>query len=263
MKNSKPWTADMLCDAIAFTHAPPAWACLFEVADAVGLKVSRSADAIAMSLWPSRGLILRGFEVKISLGDFKKEIETPEKAERISAYCHEWWIVAPPGMVDMAVLPPAWGLMEPTGRGGLRSRRAAARRQDVKPLDLHFLAAILRRAHEQVDRIKKQYVRRDEIEERIEQAREAGRREVPQEIERIKSEYNQIHRAVEDFKAACGIDIMESTCDGGAGQLGKWVAVGRAVAKRYGQGVVDLPGRLRHDAKMIEDAAAAIEEVVK
>ena len=33
----------------------------------------RYADAIAMNLWPSRGLAVHGFEIKISRGDWQRE----------------------------------------------------------------------------------------------------------------------------------------------------------------------------------------------
>lgn len=262
MSTTKPWTTARLCDAIAFTHAPPGWSVFFEVANATGWSANRSADAIAMSLWPSRGLILRGFEIKVTRGDLKRELAKPEKAERIAAYCDEWWLVAPPGMVDLAELPPAWGLMEPTGRLGVHCVRSAVRRDDAKPLDRRFLAAVLRRAHERIQHVEQKHIRLEDIEERVELAREAGKREVPLEIERVNAAYNQIKNALDSFKTASGIDLLDWQA-GGAENLGRYVAIGRAIDARYNAGVNGLPANLRNSARQLDIAAAEIEEALK
>ena len=57
--------------------------------------LGRYADAVAMNLFPSRGLALHGFEIKVSKSDFKSEIENPEKSVPVQQYCDHWWIVAP------------------------------------------------------------------------------------------------------------------------------------------------------------------------
>jgi hypothetical protein len=58
---------------LAARYCAPAWAIFYEVANATGANGSRYADAVAMSLYPSRGLELHGFEVKKSRWDWVRE----------------------------------------------------------------------------------------------------------------------------------------------------------------------------------------------
>ena len=92
--------------------AAPAFAFLTGVANGTGGVRVRTADAIAMSVWPSRGLRLHGFEVKVSRSDWKRELENPAKAESVCTFCDHWWIAAPDGVVERSELPPTWGLLE-------------------------------------------------------------------------------------------------------------------------------------------------------
>ncbi|MFM2090729.1 MAG: Bordetella phage vB BbrM [Planctomycetota bacterium] len=71
---------------------------------------SRRFDLIAIMGWNSRGHEALGFEVKVSRGDWLRELKDPAKAEPLVRLCSRWWIVAPPGVVEVEELPPAWGL---------------------------------------------------------------------------------------------------------------------------------------------------------
>ena len=51
-------------------HPAHCWAFFENVPNATGYAQRRTADAVAMALWPSLGLELHGFELKISRGDF-------------------------------------------------------------------------------------------------------------------------------------------------------------------------------------------------
>lgn len=127
-------------------HPAPAWAFLEHVANGTGRHQSRTADAVAMSLWPSRGLELHGFEVKVWRGDWLRELADPAKADEIATRCDRWWVVATPDVVADGELPTAWGLMVVEG-ASLRVAREAPLLTPA-PLDRPFLAAILRRAAE-------------------------------------------------------------------------------------------------------------------
>jgi len=62
-------------------------AVLFDVADGTGGKITRRADAIVQALWPSRGLWLAGVEIKVSRGDWLRELKDAGKADAIARYC--------------------------------------------------------------------------------------------------------------------------------------------------------------------------------
>ena len=70
----------------------------------------RIADAITMGLYPSRGLYIEGYEVKVSRSDWLSELKQPEKADDIAGYCHYWWIVAPKDIITVDEMPHDWGL---------------------------------------------------------------------------------------------------------------------------------------------------------
>lgn len=125
--------------------AQPEYAVMWEVANGTGYNVRRWADAIIMSLWPSRGLELHGVEIKVSRADWKREALDPQKAEEVGQFCDRWWVHTSPGVVDdLSDMPPAWGLREFDGKSWVT--RKEAEKTEAKPITHLFLAAMLRRA---------------------------------------------------------------------------------------------------------------------
>lgn len=72
---------------------------------------SRRFDFVAIMGWSSRGHEVQGFEIKVARSDWLRELKEPAKAEPLASLCTRWWIVAPPGVVKVEELPPAWGLL--------------------------------------------------------------------------------------------------------------------------------------------------------
>lgn len=97
-------------------HRYPEASCavLPQVANATGTTATRTADAIVMQLWPSRGLTLEGLEIKVSRSDWLRELAQPDKADAIFQFCDKWYIAAPTGVVDLKKddFPKTWGLLE-------------------------------------------------------------------------------------------------------------------------------------------------------
>ena len=117
-----------------------------QVPNGTGAEKGRTADALAMQVWPSRGLHLYGFEIKVSRADWRKELKSPAKAESVAQYCHYWAIVAPSGIVPVEELPPLWGLLEVEESGTIQWTKRPALRLDAVPISLSFLAGVLRAA---------------------------------------------------------------------------------------------------------------------
>jgi hypothetical protein len=123
------------------------YAVIPQVRNAAGFSATRTADVIVMSLWPSRGLILTGFEIKVSRSDWVKEKITPEKAEAIAKYCDRWILaVSDPNIVREGELPANWGLWHVAD--GSAKELVKAKPLDPVPMTRSFLAAILKRAVE-------------------------------------------------------------------------------------------------------------------
>jgi hypothetical protein len=215
---SKAITAADIRAAMRHTYAQPEWALFFEVGNGTGANKSRSADAVAMSLWPSRGLELHGFEIKVSRSDWRREAEDPTKAEAIAQYCDRWWIAAPPDVVPEAELPPAWGLRVWDGRCW-RVRREAAK-TEVKPCDRAFLAALLRQAHK-ADASELDAV----VAKRVETEKANIRAEIDRQVKQRSYQHDALQKAVSEFEKASGVSI--ETYD--AGNVGAAFSLVRAM----------------------------------
>jgi hypothetical protein len=216
-------------------YSGEAYAFMSQVGNATGYGVSRHADALVMSLWPSRGLTLMGFEIKANRGDWMRELKKPGKAEPIARFCDEWWVVAPAeaivpptqrtrvhqtslgitaeepaptldlGHLDAAVFPPTWGLLCPHGKGGLRIVKPAAQ-LEPKPIDRTFLAAVLRRAAEYM-------VPKSAIKAEIDAAYQRGLKDGEAERRRLgdvqRMHDEQLKRDLARFEEVSGIKITE------------------------------------------------------
>ena len=127
-------------------YSGQAWAFISQVPNATGMAHSRTCDGLAMSLWPSKGLHLHGFEVKVSRSDWLSEIQDLSKSFAFSRYCHYWWIVAPKGIVKLEELPEQWGLQEVTASDNIRVKKPASllTPELVGP---EFLAGLFRSVH--------------------------------------------------------------------------------------------------------------------
>lgn len=115
-------------------------------------------DLVVLAVWKSRGLTLDGVEVKVSMSDWKRELEGytdkqgkrhggPSKADWWYHHVDRFWIAAP---ADIATkikpqLPPNWGLLSCTESGG-RVLQQATRNPDRTPLSWSTTVGLLRAA---------------------------------------------------------------------------------------------------------------------
>jgi hypothetical protein len=127
-------------------HYPaPEYGIVYEVARATGFDAHRHIDAIAMDLWPSRGLALHAIEIKVGRSDWRREKANPEKAEELARFCDYFWIAAPADLIPADEVPDAWGLFAVDGDGRIAVAKRAAR-TEAQPFGRPFVAALLRAA---------------------------------------------------------------------------------------------------------------------
>lgn len=255
-------TAHELYQRIAFVHASPSWACFDEVADGTGRNCNRHCDALAMSLWPSRGLFIRGFEIKVSRSDYKNELGNPEKAEAVARFCDEWYIVAPDGLVkDITTeLPPAWGLMVPNKGKGLTTVRAA-KFVKGKTVTRSFLAAVFRSAQRSVADVLKHHVPRSEIEEQLEKSYQRGLDGGPGYRNELRKELDGANKALKEFEEHTGIKIMGYDQWDELEHLGLKVKLGGIILGKYGSGPIEQA--LRSVDQAMSSLKMAHEELVE
>ncbi len=191
-------------------YAPPAWAFLEQVANGTGFAADRHVDAIAMGVWPSRGLELTGFEVKVSRNDWRRELRKPDKAEPIAARMDRFYVVAPADIVPRDEVPSAWGLLEVIGGKKLIERKPAEK-LEPEPLDRLFLAAILRKAASVSPTLEMQAEARRQAHDEVEQEFE---RRVEQRTYGLQSQLDTLRGRVEAFEARTGIPLEKHDRDG-------------------------------------------------
>lgn len=216
--------------AMKLRHPPDAYCLMFEVASATGAVSARRADAIAVSLWPSRGLYILGYEFKRRRGDWLKELKTPAKADAICKYCHSWTIVVDDSsIVKPDELPEPWGLLIPDGKGGLRQFKRATI-VDPAPLDVNFLAALMRAATKPHERATAELLRRE-----FQRGAKHGEEIQKSIADRAVNSLDSLRRDVAEFEDAAGFGIKA------------W----RADSRRVGEVVRDvLAGK--HDRNLVE-----------
>lgn len=176
------------------------YALLPQTANGTGAGAFRHCDALALGLWPSRGMHLSGFEIKSYRGDWLRELRNPEKAEEIAQYCNYWWIVAASPFVKADELPEPWGLMTwDEGKGSLTKTKRAPFREALKP-DLPFVAAMMRKAQEVVTPDAA-------LAEARAEGLAVGRKEGEGRSKYDLEDYRKLQQQVRDFEKASGITI--------------------------------------------------------
>lgn len=189
--------------ALARRWSRPEWAFLEQVRNRTGYGGrERYADAIALNCYPSRGMELLGFEIKVSRGDWRRELEDPDKSCAIQKFCNRWWIAAPAGVVQQGELPPTWGLVE------LKGKRLVVH-TDAPPLepvalDRAFVASVLRNAAAAVESSPA-------LEAAKAEGYEAGKAAVVSQMQRAAARQSQtieeLRRTIHDFQDASGVTI--------------------------------------------------------
>lgn len=200
---------------LANRYAGSDWALIPQVPDGTGSAKSRTADAIAMSLWPSRGLELHGFEIKVSRADWLKELNgSGAKSDAIGRFCDRWWIVATHGIVKLEELPKGWGWMEVTKNGAGIKIKKHAPENSPQPIDRAFLAGLLRAADRHFANLHKPEGFERKMHERYSAGYAAGRKFSERHpSESWEAKYHEIAEQVLAFTAASGIRL-DSYTDG-------------------------------------------------
>ena len=83
------WTEGRVFGLLKGPFPDGAFLRLPQVRNGTGFQRStRTADALIVSCWPSRGLWFAGVEIKVSLSDWKRELCKPEKSASIQKWCN-------------------------------------------------------------------------------------------------------------------------------------------------------------------------------
>jgi hypothetical protein len=239
-------TADDVRAAMRRYYSAPEWAILFEVADATGARHTRFADAIAMSLWPSRGLSLHGLEIKVYRHDWLREKSNPAKAEPIACRCDYWWVIAPPDVVETPEVPENWGYIVVEESGALSFVKPAAK-IEAQPIDRAFMASLMRSMGKaDVGEIGKL------VEQRVAELRAQDEERIKGEIETRSERNSEARKQLAAIEAVIGADQMRWL---GSAELATAVnmVLKSGVARTYGS-LADLHRQMIAQAEQIKEA---------
>jgi hypothetical protein len=258
------------------------YAFLPHVRDAAGFDAGRTFDAVTVCLWPSRGLTIDVYEVKISRSDWLRELAKPVKAESACAVGDRFWVVAPAGVVKLGELPPPWGLLEVTaGRPDgenpalvtgrrIRQVRAAELLHDektrTKPVSRDLLVSLLRAADGAVPRgepddgpVAAAYAKgRADAEQGWRQQRD----QFAEQVEQLRRQVDSAAQAITEFEVAAGVKLSPGglgrvfTPDQAAqvGRVLRAVLNGDELADRAQQRLHEAAEHLRREADRLDAA---------
>lgn len=111
----------------------------------------RRIDAWALHPHPSRSNCRTSYEIKVSRGDFLKELKDPRKRKAGLLFSNEFYFAAPKGIIRVGEVPPEAGLIEIVDN--VRGSEVynwnvvvAAPWRDTPPPSWRFVASLLRNA---------------------------------------------------------------------------------------------------------------------
>lgn len=193
-----------LLNKLAKKYPAPQYAFLSQVRNQTGyVGAIRTADALALSLWPSRGNHLIGFELKISRSDWLHELKDPAKAEAIAQYCDMFYLVISDlKVIDIAEVPKTWGILV-ASNGTVKTLRDAPL-LEAKVMDRTFMCGFMRNVNESIAR---QYIPRVEVETTIEERVENGLSARTSSLKHDSERYKTLIENLRKFKEASGLDL--------------------------------------------------------
>jgi len=120
----------------------------FEVKRSTGyIKPERFADAVAVSLFPSNGIYLTGYEFKSSRNDLLNDLRDLSKSEAVKQFCDYWiLIVTDKEIINGKIkVPDDWGIWYVHEWEGGASFSVLRKPKQLypKPVDRYFLASLL------------------------------------------------------------------------------------------------------------------------
>lgn len=203
-------SGSILRQALRKEYPLPQYAVLYEVANGMSATFSGYADAIAMGLFPSRGLHIHGFEIKISRTDWLKELRNPAKAEGVAKYCDYFWLLtSEEGIATKDEVPAGWGLYVLKGKHLEEVKRA--RKLNSKNPDRPFIGAMLRRANEMAERERRRAQEEIDKDKFVQQARKDAEKRAEErfqeDLQIATREHEALKHQIEEFENVSGIKI--------------------------------------------------------
>ena len=190
-----------LRECLSAKFALPHHVLLWEVRNSTGFDSTRSADALAITMYVSRGHAITGFEIKEHRSDWLAEVKRPEKAEAIAQYCDFFFLVT--GSKEIAKLeeiPHPWGWFAFTGKSLKLMKKPE--RLKCMPLDRAMLCSLIYSTMCRFN-CEKAKEMEAEVEKRVASRRLDDSWSMKHELEKLQ----ELSKAVDEFQKTTEIDI--------------------------------------------------------
>jgi len=216
MSEKVGWAEEVIFSKLKLQYNEQEWVLLPQVRRGTGGYVVRTADAVAMNCWRSRGLVIHGFEFKSRRSDWIRELKAPEKQEQgIYRFCDRWWIIAGhPDIVKLEEVPDPWGFARPEGDKLKIVKKAPKLKPE--PLDRPFIASVLRNIRDKSGLpdtiLKKKY------QEGFEEGRRWALKEGHADAQHWKAAHDKLLALHREFEQTSGLHINHWTM-GDVGEL--------------------------------------------
>lgn len=189
-------------DALRAKYSLPHHVLLWEVRNSTGFDSSRSADALAITMYVSRGHALTGFEIKDHRSDWLAELKRPEKAEAIAQFCDFFFLVTSNKTIaKLDEIPHPWGWLAFTG-AKLTVMKKAEKLKCVA-LDRAMLCSLI---YCTMQRFRAEVQK--EIEETVAQRVANHRSWEKDELDSAKREVAKLSAFIEEYEQASGVKLQ-------------------------------------------------------
>src|SRR4029077_8224609 len=142
------------------------------------------------------------FEIKVSRNDWKKELERPDKAEKIAKYCDYWFVVCPKGLIRTEEVPRTWGLIEVSEKKQA-TQTVPGTKLPPAPFSREFWAALFRKQSDLWDEAM-----RTARQEGREDGATNGAGELAIELAQAKDSAEALRKKIDAFEKASGVSLM-------------------------------------------------------
>jgi len=143
---------ETLVSLLKIRYPLPEWATFTELRNATGLAYTGSIDVATFNVWPSGAGRRVACEIKMSRGDFIRELEQPAKRKWVEETFQETYFVAPPGICDPKEIPEKWGLLSVTKKEDKLRKLVVPTYRDLGDPDYLTVLTLLRRVCEDYER---------------------------------------------------------------------------------------------------------------
>lgn len=243
---------------------PPAEYLHIQEAPTSSDRQGRKIDTLVVTLWKSRGLQLDAVEIKVSMSDWKRELDNPDKADWWWRHAHRFWIAAPADVAKKIKpqLPPNWGLLS-VAETGTRALVTPELNAEREPFEWPQVVGLLRAtADTGVNVLHREYQRGYSAGVEVAEQRPSKATGLSTaEARRLQDAEHQLERLREQVKAfeeAAGITIADGWGARNATRIGSIV---RLVDQAAIQGPDIVANRLASEADHVRGIAGVMDKL--